>query len=130
MRTFLVTGAAGFIGSHIVDALVERGDCVRVLDNFWSGQRSNLARVAGQIEIVEASILDDAAVARAVAGVDCIFHEAALASVPLSVERPSETTAVGVTGTVALLDAARRAGVRRLVFACSSAVYGDQPTSA
>lgn len=130
MRTFLVTGGAGFIGSHIVDALAERGDRVRVLDNLWSGQRSNLAAVADKIEIVEASVLDEPAVARAVAGVDCIFHEAALASVPLSVERPSETTAVGVTGTVALLDAARRAGVRRLVFACSSAVYGDQPTSA
>lgn len=130
MRTFLVTGGAGFIGSHITAALVQRGDRVRVLDNLWSGQRANLAEVADHIEFIEASLLDEGELARAVEGVDCIFHEAALASVPLSVERPLDTNAVGVTGTVALLDAARRAGVRRLVFAGSSAAYGDQPTSA
>lgn len=129
MRTFLVTGGAGFIGSHITEALATRGDRVRVLDNLSTGQAANLAKIRGQVDFIEGDLLDAKTVARAVEGVDCIFHEAALASVPLSVERPMDTNAVGVTGTVSLLDAARRAGVRRLVMAGSSAVYGDQPTS-
>jgi UDP-glucose 4-epimerase len=129
MRTFLVTGGAGFIGSHLVTALLRRKDRVRVLDNFCTGHRRNLSHVAGQIELVEADLTDAAAVARAVEGVDCVFHQAALASVPRSVEQPLDTNASCVTGTVVLLDAARRAGVRRVVYAASSSAYGDQPTS-
>jgi UDP-glucose 4-epimerase len=129
MRTFLVTGGAGFIGSHIAEALVERGDKVRVLDNLCTGHRSNLKHLADGVEFIAADIVDPQAVARAVRGVDCIFHEAALASVPRSVEHPLDTNAACVTGTVNLLDQARRAGVRRLVYAASSSAYGDQPTS-
>jgi UDP-glucose 4-epimerase len=129
MRTFLVTGGAGFIGSNIAEALVKRGDRVRVLDNLSTGSRANVAGFERQIEFVEGDVTDPAAVAAAVKGVDCIFHEAALASVPRSVERPLDTNAACVTGTVTLLDQARRAGVRRLVYAGSSSAYGDQPTS-
>jgi UDP-glucose 4-epimerase len=129
MRTFLVTGGAGFIGSHIAEALVARGDRVRVLDNLSTGRRLNLQAFLPRIEFIEGDLQDQSTVARVVEGVDCIFHEAALASVPRSIERPLDTNAVGVTGTVTLLDAARRAGVRRLVFAGSSSVFGDQPTS-
>ena len=129
MRTFLVTGGAGFIGSHIAEALVERGDRVRVLDNLSTGRLANLEPFRDRIEFIEGDLVDGPVVARAVQGVDCIFHEAALASVPLSVEQPLETNAACVTGTLTLLDAARRAGVRRLVYAGSSAVYGDRPTS-
>jgi len=129
MRTFLVTGGAGFIGSHLVEALVRRGDRVRVLDNLSTGFRSNLAPFGDAVELVEADLVDADAVARAVAGVDCVFHEAALASVPLSVDHPLRTHAACATGTVTLLDAARRAGVRRVVYASSSALYGDRPGS-
>jgi UDP-glucose 4-epimerase len=129
MRTFLVTGGAGFIGSHIVAALVERGDKVRVLDNLSTGHRQNLAPIAGKIEFIEGDVVDAALLPDAVRGVDCIFHQAALASVPRSVEHPLDTHAACVTGTLQLLDAARRGGVRRLVYAASSSAYGDQPTS-
>lgn len=129
MRTFLVTGGAGFIGSNIAEALVRRGDRVRVLDNLSTGHLANLASIRERVEFIEGDLTHEAVVARAVEGVDCIFHEAALASVPRSVERPLDTNAACVTGTVTLLDAARRAGVRRLVYAASSSAYGDQPTS-
>jgi UDP-glucose 4-epimerase len=129
MRTFLVTGGAGFIGSHIAEALVERGERVRVLDNLSTGHLANLEPFRDRIEFIEGDLVDGPVVARAVQGVDCVFHEAALASVPLSVEEPLKTNAACVTGTLTLLDAARRAGVRRLVYAGSSAVYGDRPTS-
>ncbi|HYW81513.1 MAG TPA: SDR family oxidoreductase [Thermoguttaceae bacterium] len=129
MRTFLVTGGAGFIGSHIAEALVERGDKVRVFDNLSTGHLSNLDDFRDQIEFVEGDLTDADMVTQVVDGVDCIFHEAALASVPRSVEAPLATNAACVTGTVTLLDAARRAGVRRLVYAGSSSAYGDQPTS-
>jgi nucleoside-diphosphate-sugar epimerase len=129
MRTFLVTGGAGFIGSHIAEALVARGDRVRVLDNLCTGKLSNLDHLKGQIEFIEGDVTDAGAVAKAVKAVDCIFHEAALASVPRSVERPLDTHAACVTGTLTVLDEARKAGVRRLVYAASSSAYGDQPTS-
>jgi len=129
MRTFLVTGGAGFIGSHLVEALVRRGDRVRVLDNLSTGFRSNLEPFGDAVQLVEADLVDAEAVARAVAGVDCVFHQAALASVPLSVDHPLRTHAACATGTVTLLDAARRAGVRRVVYASSSALYGDRPGS-
>jgi len=129
MRTFLVTGGAGFIGSHIAEALVRRGDRVRVLDNLSTGFLSNLDPIRGEIEFIKGDLVDAPLVARAVQGVDCIFHEAALASVPRSMEHPLDTHASCVTGTVTLLDVARRAGVRRVVYASSSSVYGDQPAS-
>lgn len=129
MRTFLVTGGAGFIGSHLAEALVRRGDRVRVLDNLSTGFLANLESVFDRIEFIEGDVADPACVAEAVRGVDCVFHQAALASVPRSMEYPLETNAACVTGTVALLDAARRAGVRRVVYAGSSSAYGDQPAS-
>lgn len=129
MRTFLVTGGAGFIGSHIAEALVARGDKVRVLDNLSTGFLTNLAPIRDGVEFIEADLVDADAVRRAVEGVDCVFHEAALASVPRSVEQPLDTNAACVTGTVTLLDAARRAGVRRVVYAGSSSMYGDEPAS-
>lgn len=129
MRTTLVTGGAGFIGSNLVDALVARGDRVRVLDNFSTGRLENLAQVRDRIELIEGDLTDRATVARAVAGVECIFHQAALASVQRSVEQPLDTHAACVTGTLLLVDEARKAGVRRIVYAASSSAYGDQPTS-
>jgi UDP-glucose 4-epimerase len=101
-----------------------------VLDNLCTGKLSNLEAVADRIEFVEGDVVDHEVVTQAVQGVDCIFHEAALASVPLSVQRPLDTHAACVTGTLNVLDAARRAGVRRLVYAASSSAYGDRPTSA
>lgn len=129
MRTFLVTGGAGFIGSHIAEGLVKRGDRVRVLDNLSTGHASNLDHLGGQVEWIQGDITDPKDVAGAVKGVDCVFHEAALASVPRSVEHPLDTNAACVTGTLTVLDEARKAGVRRLVYAASSSAYGDQPTS-
>ena len=129
MRIFLVTGGAGFIGSHITETLVERGERVRVLDNLSTGHLSNMESFRERIEFIEADLVDARAVAEAVEGVDCIFHQAALASVPRSVEAPLDTNAACVTGTVTLLDAARRARVRRMVYAGSSSAYGERPTS-
>ena len=131
MRTFLVTGGAGFIGSNIAEAILERGDAVRVLDNLSTGHMSNVEPFLDNpnYEFIEGSICDAATVAKAVEGVDTIFHEAALASVPRSVEAPLDTNAHCVTGTVAILDEARKAGVRRVVYAASSSLYGDQPYS-
>lgn len=129
MPTYLVTGGAGFIGSNIAEALVARGDRVRVLDNLSTGSRENLAALADRIEFIQGDIVDPQVVRRAVEGVEVVFHQAALASVPLSVEKPLESHAACCTGTVNLLDAARRAGVRRLVYAASSAAYGDRPAS-
>jgi UDP-glucose 4-epimerase len=132
MHRVLVTGGAGFIGSHLVAALVRRGDQVRVLDNFCTGKRENLSAVEGgakgKVELIEGDVTDAAAVGRAVAGCELVFHEAALASVPLSVERPLDTHAACATGTLNVLDQARRAGVRRVVYAASSSAYGNQPT--
>lgn len=129
MRNVLVTGGAGFIGSHLVDALVARGDAVRVLDNLSTGKRENLAEhvSAGRVELVEGDIRDAEAVGRAMKGVELVYHEAALASVPRSVEAPLESHHACATGTLTVLDAARRAGVRRVVYAASSSCYGDQP---
>jgi UDP-glucose 4-epimerase len=126
MRTFLVTGGAGFIGSNIADALVQRGDRVRVFDNLSTGDLANLRAIGSSIEFVRGDILDTKALASVVEGVDCIFHEAALASVPASLDRPLDSHAACTTGTVGVLDAARRGGVRRVVFASSSAIYGDR----
>ena len=129
MRIFLVTGGAGFIGSYIAEALVARGDRVRVLDNLSTGHRDNLEAIVDQIELIEGDLNDVDAVREAVAGVDCVFHQAALASVPRSVEAPLDTHAACVTGTLNLLDEARRADVGRFVYAASSSAYGDQPNA-
>ncbi len=129
MARSLVTGGAGFIGSHLVEALVERGGEVVVLDDLSTGKRANLAAVSGRIEFHEGSVSDPAAAARACAGVDVVYHQAALASVPRSVEAPLESHAACATGTLVMLDAARRAGARRFVYAASSSCYGDQPTA-
>lgn len=124
---YLVTGGAGFIGSHLVHELVNRNQRVRVLDNFSTGRRDNLAQVQDRIEIVEGDIRDSAVLASAMSGVDYVLHQAALASVTLSVDDPMGTHAVNVTGTLNVLQAARAAGVRRVVFASSCAVYGNDP---
>jgi UDP-glucose 4-epimerase len=127
MSTCLVTGGAGFIGSHIVEALVRRGDQVRVLDNFATGKPANLVAVEDGIELLTGDVCDQGAIARAVAGCEVVFHQAALASVPRSVEDPLATHAACATGTLTVLHAARQAGVRRVVFAASSSAYGNQP---
>ncbi len=125
MTVSLVTGGAGFIGSHIVHALLARGDSVRVLDNFSTGTRQNLAEFKQQIEIIEADLRDRQLVIEAVRDVDYIFHQAAFVSVPQSMRDPAECLDVNVQGTATLLEAAREAGVRRVVMASSAAVYGD-----
>ncbi len=122
---YLVTGGAGFIGSHIVAALVQRGEQVRVLDNFDSGQRQNLAPVLSKIELMEGDIRDMPTVQRALQGVDYVLHQAALRSVPKSLGDPIGYHAVNVTGTLHLLQAARAVKVQRVVVASSSSVYGE-----
>jgi UDP-N-acetylglucosamine/UDP-N-acetyl-alpha-D-glucosaminouronate 4-epimerase len=121
----LVTGGAGFIGSHLVRALLERGDRVVVLDNFASGRRSNLDELAGEIELVEGDLRSYERVHAAMGGVELVFHEGALPSVPRSVQDPLTTNEVNVGGTLNVLLAARDEGARRVVFASSSSVYGD-----
>jgi UDP-glucose 4-epimerase len=129
MGRYLVTGGAGFIGSHIATALVERGDDVRVLDNLSTGHRGNLVHLGKRATLIEGDLTIREDVEKAVDGVEVVFHQGALASVPRSVAAPLETNAACVTGTVNVLDAARRAGVRRVVYAASSSAYGDQPYS-
>lgn len=124
---YLVTGVAGFIGRSIAAALLARGDSVRGIDSFVTGKRENLAGLEA-IEFLEADLADPVACARACAGVDTVFHEAALASVPRSVQDPVSTHRNCVDATLNLLVAAREAGVRRVVYAGSSSAYGDTPT--
>lgn len=126
-KQYLVTGGCGFIGSHLAEALVRGGARVRVLDNLSSGRRENLDAVRGDIELVEADVRDADAVRRAAAGIDGIFHEAALVSVFDSVQRPRDNHDINSTGTLNVLLAAREAGVRRVVFASTAAVYGNDP---
>jgi UDP-glucose 4-epimerase len=123
-----VTGGAGFIGSNLVDRLVETGHEVSVLDNLVTGSRANLARALPHVRFLEADLRDPSAVADAVAGCEVVFHQGALAAVARSVENPVEVTEVNLGGTLNVLVAARDAGVRRVVFASSSSVYGDTPT--
>jgi nucleoside-diphosphate-sugar epimerase len=127
MSNFLVTGGAGFIGSHLSEELVRRGHRVRVADNFSSGKRANLAHVSG-VEIVEGDIADPAFANRAVEGCQFVLHQAAIPSVPRSVKDPVSSNRANIDGTLNVLIAARDAGVRRLVFAGSSSAYGDTPT--
>src|SRR5437867_2489188 len=127
MSRYLVTGGAGFIGSGLVRALVSRGCAVRVLDNFLTGRRECLEPFKGRVEVIEGSIDDPHTVREALAGVDYVLHQAALPSVQRSVEKPLESHATNLTGTLVLLEGAREAGVRRFVYASSSSVYGDSP---
>lgn len=123
--TYLVTGGAGFIGSHMVSALLDGGHRVRVVDNFSTGKRENLAHVADRIDLRPVSITDRVALAEAMDGVDYVFHLAALASVPRSVADPLGSNEHNVTGTLNVLLAARDAGVKRVVYAGSSSAYGN-----
>ncbi|MCI0682534.1 MAG: SDR family oxidoreductase [Gemmataceae bacterium] len=126
MAVCLVTGGAGFIGSHLVDALLGEGHEVRVLDNFVTGSKANLARSRSSIELIEGDVIDLDLVQRATRGVDIVFHQAALASVPRSVADPIATHHACATGTLHVLAAAREAGVRRVVYAASSSAYGNK----
>jgi nucleoside-diphosphate-sugar epimerase len=128
MATHLVTGGAGFIGSSIAEKLLESGEAVRIIDDFSTGRRQNLEELKGRVELVEASICDPEAVAKAMRGVDVVFHQAAIPSVARSVESPLASMMVNVQGTTVVLEAARQAGVRRLVYAASSSAYGNTPT--
>jgi UDP-glucose 4-epimerase len=128
MKRALVTGGAGFIGSHLVEGLLARGYQVRVLDNFATGRRENLVPMATDIELLEGDVCNLTTVRNAVRQVEIVFHEAALPSVPRSVKNPLESNEVNIAGTLNVLLAARDAGVRRVVYASSSSAYGDTPT--
>lgn len=122
---YLVTGGAGFIGSNIAERLLKDGHKVRILDNFSTGRRENIAPFKNDIELIEGSITDFAIDKKAVEGIDIVFHEAALPSVPRSVADPITSTEINTNGTLNLLEAARHAGVDRFVMASSSSVYGE-----
>jgi UDP-glucose 4-epimerase len=127
-RKIVVTGGAGFIGSALARALVARGDDVSVLDNFSTGKRENLQDLAGQLAVVEGDILDAALLDRVFAGADVVFHEAAIPSVPRSLAAPLPSHNANATGTLNVLEAARRCRVRRVVYAGSSSAYGEPPS--
>ena len=125
---YLITGGAGFIGSNIAIEILRRGDQVRILDNFATGRRQNIDAVTGNFELVEGDIRDFWTVAEAMQGVDYVLHQAALPSVVRSVKNPLTSNAVNIDGSLNVLEAARQAAVKRVVFACSSSVYGESPT--
>jgi len=124
-RTALVTGGAGFIGGHIVERLIDEGWVVRVLDDFSTGREENLESNLERIELLRGDICDPEILERAVDGMDVVFHQAAIASVPRSVAEPIRTHEINSSGTLRVLECARQAGVRRVVFAASSAAYGN-----
>lgn len=126
-RLYLVTGGAGFIGSHIVEELVKRGERVRVIDNLSTGKRENIQHLMNAIDFMEGDLRDLSAAMKAVEGVDFILHQAAIPSVPRSIEDPKGITEHNVNGTLHLLIAARSSDVKRVVYASSSSVYGDSP---
>lgn len=128
MAQYLITGIGGFIGSSLARALVARGERVRGIDNFSTGKRNNLADIRHGIELLEADINDQQAIAEACRGVDYVLHQAAIPSVPRSVANPVESNQANVDGTLNVLVAARDAGVKRVVYASSSSLYGDTPT--
>jgi len=123
----LVTGGAGFIGSHIAAALVDQGATVRIIDDLSTGYRRNIEQLASQVDFIKANVRDDRALRRAFADVELVFHEAAIPSVPRSVENPVESHEATANGTFAVLLAARDQKVRRVIYAASSSAYGDQP---
>ena len=123
----LVTGGAGFIGSHIAAGLLESGAKIRIIDNLSTGYLRNVEEVGGDVDFVEGSVADEKAIRRALEDVELVFHEAAIPSVPRSVESPVETHEASVNATFALLLAARDRGVRRVIYAASSSAYGNQP---
>jgi len=125
MSSYLVTGGAGFIGSNIVEALIEKGEKVKVIDNFVSGKRENLSCLSGKIKLIEGDIRDLPLLKKATSGVDFILHQAALRSVPKSVGDPTSYNEVNVNGTLNVLLAAKEAKVKRVVFASSSSIYGE-----
>ncbi|CEP67180.1 NAD-dependent epimerase/dehydratase [Moorella glycerini] len=125
MPKYLVTGGAGFIGSHLVHALVKRGETVRVIDNFSTGKKENLADIQENVEIYDGDLRDIEYVREAMVGVDYVFHEAALPSVPRSIADPVSSNTVNVQGTLNILIAARDAGVKKVVYAASSSAYGN-----
>jgi nucleoside-diphosphate-sugar epimerase len=125
---YLVTGGAGFIGSNLVRALLAQGHAVRVLDNFSTGNEQNLSDIQNDIELVEGDIRDYWVVASVVKGIDCVSHQAALPSVPKSITNPLTANCINTDGTLNMLEASRLAGVKRFVYASSSAVYGESPT--
>ena len=129
MAKYLVTGGAGFIGCNLARFLLDKGQDVVVLDNFATGKRENLADIRSRVDLIEGDIRDRAALDKAVRGCTAIFHEAALGSVPRSVEDPVTAHDVNVSGTVSVLEAARAAGIKRVIFAASSSAYGEQPIS-
>ncbi len=124
----LVTGGAGFIGSHIASGLIKSGARVRIIDDLSTGYRENIAEVGGDVDFVEGSLADESVLRRAIEDVELVFHEAAIPSVPRSVENPRQTHIASVDSTFSLLLAARDNKVKRLVYAASSSAYGDQPT--
>ncbi len=124
-ETYVVTGGAGFIGSHLAEHLLKMGHRVRIVDNFSTGKRANVALLTGDLEVHEVSVTDRAALTPVFAGADYVFHEAALASVPRSVADPLSTHEANATGTLNVLLAARDAGVKRVVYAASSSAYGE-----
>ena len=125
MALHLVTGGAGFIGSHIAEELLRQGEKVRIIDDLSTGKRENVEVLPGDVEFIEGDVADEAAVTRAARGVEVVYHQAAIPSVPRSVEDPLTTNRASVDGTLRLLLAARDAGVRRIVYASSSSVYGE-----
>jgi len=125
LSNYLVTGGVGFIGSHIVEELVKRGEAVRILDNFSTGRRENIQSFLDKIELVEGDIRSYHIVRQAVEGIDFILHQAALPSVPRSIKDPITTNEVNVVGTLHILDAAKEACVKRVVYASSSSIYGN-----
>ena len=127
MALYVVTGGAGFIGSHLAEALVARGERVRVADSFITGHRGNLAALGHGIDLVEGDLADEAVARRAVAGADYVLHQAAIPSVPRSVADPITSHRANVDATLQILVAARDAGVKRVVYAASSSAYGDTP---
>lgn len=128
MATHLVTGGAGFIGSSIAEKLLESGETVRIIDDFSTGRRQNIEELKGRVELIEATICDPDAIGKAMRGIDVVFHQAAIPSVARSVENPGASMMANVQGTTLVLEAARQAGIRRLVYAASSSAYGDTPT--
>ena len=125
---YLITGGAGFIGSNIAEALIQRGETVRIFDNFLTGRQANLAVVQGDVECIQGDLRNFADVKAAMQGVEVVLHQAALASVPRSIAYPIESLETNINGTQHVLLAARDAGVRRVVYASSSSIYGDTPT--